>query len=456
MASGWVVGRNWRSNITAASMDEEETTQLVQQEERNAALPEDLGTSDTIELVDFEDLDEEDELNFAGFLAALPVTTTLTSLTVYVSDTYTPTPESNRRVVEPLCHAIANVRRDNENHPLELLSVGNLQMVKNPGILDMLQQFLAAAKQGGISKLGLFSMYYYLPVQTLMEFCRDNRSLRDVEIFSVYVSGADALTSTTTPAAMLFLDRLSLGQVDFKDSAAAIEFANFAAHMNIATLELGRITVGDGGFGDDDSYDDCYDDELNLVISKLVMPSVERLVFGTDGYRFDTFTLVFEAAKTSVSDLVVVFTDNERDKLEKYDALSCMIQGAVQLRRLKITDPTFADALPPPDFFQAVEANATITEILVSISDWVVLDPEEMQRLQRFTPRNMELARFVASPGTYPLHMLLALMCQFNKSPTGRYMMTRCLPSVFSFDSIKSAASPTMEPKQKKRKSEQT
>ena len=58
---------------------------------------------------------------------------------------------------------------------------------------------------------------------------------------------------------------------------------------------------------------------------------------------------------------------------------------------------------------------------------------EVVQQLRRITARNRTLERFVASPTTYPTNRLLDLMRRFDYSPTGRYLLARRLPELFSF-----------------------
>ena len=79
----------------------------------------------------------------------------------------------------------------------------------------------------------------------------------------------------------------------------------------------------------------------------------------------------------------------------------------------------------------AIEACATVTQIQ---SDRPVDFPRAaQQKLQAIATRNHELARFVANPHDYPADELLKLMTQFDKSPTGLYMLVRCLPGIPSF-----------------------
>ena len=79
-------------------------------------------------------------------------------------------------------------------------------------------------------------------------------------------------------------------------------------------------------------------------------------------------------------------------------------------------------------------------------------DPVHLMR--KLAARNEELARFEANPSIYPTENLLALMPRFDNCPTGRYMLSRSLPQVFSFENLSRCTNAwtTTEPKEKKRK----
>ena len=75
------------------------------------------------------------------------------------------------------------------------------------------------------------------------------------------------------------------------------------------------------------------------------------------------------------------------------------------------------------------------------------------RKLQVIATRNRELARFVADPRAYPTgNEMLALMGQFDNCPTGRYMLARCFPEIYSFFKIKSDDSSTTGPKKRKKR----
>ena len=77
---------------------------------------------------------------------------------------------------------------------------------------------------------------------------------------------------------------------------------------------------------------------------------------------------------------------------------------------------------------EIIETCATVTQI--QMDDSFPPTDGRRQKWQTVATRNRALARFVATPRAYPGDELLALMTQFDKSPTGRYMLARCLPAI--------------------------
>jgi hypothetical protein len=102
--------------------------------------------------------------------------------------------------------------------------------------------------------------------------------------------------------------------------------------------------------------------------------------------------------------------------------------------------------MPHHPLLDAIDACATLTQIQLDKRGIVEFSPVKLQGVMT---RNQELGRFVTNPGIYPTNKLLALMCQFDNCPSGRYMLARHLPAVFSFERIKRTASST-DRKQKK------
>jgi hypothetical protein len=101
----------------------------------------------------------------------------------------------------------------------------------------------------------------------------------------------------------------------------------------------------------------------------------------------------------------------------------------------------------------SIEACATVTQIQVHRTNPPLdFHPDAVQRmLHTIAKRNRELARFIADPREYPGDELLALMGQFDSSPTGRYMLARCFPGIPSFFKITITDSPLAGLKKRKR-----
>ena len=79
----------------------------------------DLGTHFEIHLARLSH--HETDYTIQQLLPALNATKTLTELSISLgwAGDYDPTPLNNRLFVEPLCHCIANLRHQNDHHPLQ-------------------------------------------------------------------------------------------------------------------------------------------------------------------------------------------------------------------------------------------------------------------------------------------------------------------------------------------------
>ena len=186
------------------------------------------------------------------------------------------------------------------------------------------------------------------------------------------------------------------------------------------------------------------------IVSEFRMPSVEQLIVA-QGCCLDHFQAALAAGTTTITHLTVGITlYNHTENTTKLEAMTSMIRRAVRLKSLTIKRGTDDPPIHPPlSFFQALEACATITEIKVEIPDQSgnnssdehrLLSPRDAQHFQRITARNQKLALFLANPMTYPTHQLPTLMRQFdNHCPTGRYLLSRCLPEILAFNQIQSA-----------------
>ena len=90
-----------------------------------------------------------------------------------------------------------------------------------------------------------------------------------------------------------------------------------------------------------------------------------------------------------------------------------------------------------------IEACSTVTQMRFdSVFPPTDFSPTAVQeKLQQIAKRNLELVRFVANPQDhYPgENELLKLLCQFDSSPTGRYLLASCFPNIPSFFKIQGA-----------------
>jgi hypothetical protein len=336
----------------------------------------DLEDSFWLELGDLSN--NEESFTIEQFIAALEATTTLTNLSVRF-DEFVSTPENNRRFIEPLCRCIANLRRHNQNHPLRTLRFYNADNDDN------VDQLLVAAKQFGIRHLEFIGVR--LPIQSLVEFCRDNTHLKVLEIVHATLFDEDSSISVSPKdgpqdfSAILALDELTVSCVTFEKSNVATKFLNFIAHVTYPALALGEVIVRRGS-----------KTTRLRIVSALIKPSV------------------------------VQFTLRSGCRIEIMDVIAaCATVTQIQLNEYN-----------PPIYFTPAA---------------------EQRKLQAIATRNRELARFVANPIAYPRDdKLVALMSQFDNSPTGRYMLACCFPGMDSFFKIKSTDLSAARPKKRKRR----
>ena len=303
------------------------------------------------------------------FIASLKATTSLTDLCVDAKWPWRSTPERNRRVIEPLCRCIANLRRHNPNHPLSILKIID-------GKLDMVEQFLVAAKQFGIHTLDFYRPSLLL--QSLAEFCRDNSHLKVLAIFGWALNDEDPTISVSSQygqqdsSVHLTLDSLLVRAVHFENTTVTNKFLNFITHITYPALQLGSIDIAANNKEEKKI-------ERMRIVSALIKPSVEQLTLDRD----------------------------------------C---------RIEVMD--------------AMETSSTVTHIhMCGYDPPMPFRPPAVQRkLRTIVTRNLELARFAANPRDYPGFELLALMRQFDSSPTGRYMLACSfagMPSIFTIKTKK-------------------
>ena len=395
-----------------------------------------MDSNDALDLGDFFWLDiaelAENQTHYTvpQIVTALNATTTLTRLVVDGGPDYEPRPLSQQRVVEPICQCLANLRLQDEDHPLQAVELRYMDS-------DLIRQFVVAMKRGSIPHVTFHSVKS-LPVHFLTDFCHDNSNLKVLKLKGLTLNdGGAADPIGDSVAATINLDKLTLDNVRFSSTLAATNFAHLLAHMSVSALELGKLRPQVVGMDEDLEYDDDsfdeYDDEqsTNRIVSGNKMPSVEQLTLLSECESKD-FQAALDAGMASVKRLSVHFyLPLEDDPTGKLESLNAMIRGAVKLNSLNILscDGNFLRRSPRP-FFQALEACASVTEIHVNNDS---TEQPELRKLHRFTARNSKLGQFVANPSTFPNAKLLTLMRQFNKCPTGLYLLTRRLPEVFSF-----------------------
>ena len=326
-----------------------------------------------------------EDYTVAQLTTALETTTTLIKLDVvghhhtFEDGIYRPPPICIRRVVERICQCLANLRLQNQDHPLKEIQFFTVHP-------DIVREFLVALKQFGIPRVELIGHSQPFPIHFLTDFCHDNRNLKVLELR--YTAFTDEGSVTPLPndrsqdpigdsvATTLNLDKLILEDVEFKTSTSATNFAHLLAHMSVSALELGVIFVKN-----------AVDSVTKRIVSGFKMPSVEHLTLRAS-CTLEHVQAALDAGTATVTQLTFEIAT------EKLESLTRMIRGAVQLNSLTIiTYEGNPLNRPPRQLFQALEACPTVTEIQVD-SDYG--DPHyftepEVQQLRRITARNSEL-----------------------------------------------------------------
>ena len=396
-----------------------------------------LGTNFVLELGPLAD-------NLADYtvqqvIAALEATTTLTTLFFLgrpddfyedEDDEPPPPPISHRRVLEPLCRCLANLRLQNEHHPLQNIQFFNVDS-------DVVLQFLVPMKQFGIRNVNFLKVEPF-PVHLLMDFCHDNSHLKVLELRYMTFTDEDvAHPSGGSASTTLNLDKLIVQHIFFRTSFSTTNFAQLLAHMSVSALQLGKLFPSYNlEMHEDLNYlFDKRDDEFTKLIgSGFKMISVEELTLDY-GCRSKLFQAAMDAGMATVTRLRVEFSDEDEPE-KKMESLTRIIQGAVKLKSLTIQNYVIygrSQLSPPRPLFQALEACASVTEIHVNNSNRHDFTESEVRQLHRITARNSELGQFMANPITFPNDKLLSLMRQFNDCPSGLYMLARRVPEAFSF-----------------------
>ena len=398
--------------------------------------PLDLGTEFRINLIAL--YKNEAPYTVDQFVVALEATTTLTGLRVEFGSSFDPTAQNSRDTVAPLCRCLANLRTRNERHPLKKLELGRAWRSKNRdsenGIhLDVFEKFLVAAKCFGISQLVFHELFFPLPIQFLLEFCRDNSLLRVLEINTVRISGSTAAVAwppndrSKGSAHNFHLDKLILYRIRFLSTASAASFGYFFAHLSVSNVVLGCLMAGEQT-----------DKACRMIVSEFKVPSVEKLTLRSCCKHAKA---ALEAARSTVTHLTVetpVMAKN-RDipsRSEEMKYLTRLIQGTAKLQSLNVTRHYYMQMREPGWTVKALERCATITQFAPIYFHFHYAANQQLNpEIRRILTRNNDLARFVANPSTYPADKLPSLIIQFHQCPSGRFMLARCLPELLSLQS---------------------
>ena len=313
-----------------------------------------------------------EEYTIDQFIAALPATPTLPTLFI-MFNVYEPTPENNRRVVDPICRCIANLRRHNQNHMLRTLKISEAR--NDPNV----EQFLVAAKQCGIRHLDL--SHSDVSIQSLVEFCRDNGDLKVLEIQDTTLFDQESTISVAPQdgsqdsTALLALDKLIVVELKFANLSSANKFSNFIAQVCYPVLEIGDVSFDSMHSNPRSEWKEKENLRIRIVSALIKPSSVQQITL-----FFCCHRSVMDAIEACVT--VTQIRVEESSRLIHFDTASASTQ----------------------------------------------------QKLRAIVARNRELARFVANPLAYPDSDMLALIGQFDSNPTGRYMLARCfsgIPTLF-------------------------
>jgi len=292
------------------------------------------------------------------------------------------------------------------------------------------RQFLIAAVESETIRHLCFQSVTDLRVQDLFEFCRVNRNIKVLELSCVKFDADERLAqnaltdASESHSSMVPLDKMILNDVTFTSRSASLAFAdNLAPRLNIAEIELGTMKCA---FRD-------HDKRLKRIVSSLIRsetlkrlrlqmycpraPCIAALVAGISTVE----ELYFECGQLRESEI-------------KFCRLIKSITEMVKLKVLHIKLFCFGiDPKPKKRFFQAIDANATLTEIKIEEQGNrnISFNKEEIQWLEGRAKRNRNLRRLIENPGEFSDKEVLVLMLQLQNCPTGRLQLARALPVAF-------------------------
>jgi len=288
--------------------------------------------------------------------------------------------------------------------------------------------FMAAAKSPTIRHLSLSNIS--CPIQDMVQFCRENRNIKILEMRDVNVlfeddpNQAKALEMSTLSSMSTPLDELVLYGVRCMNPTSALIFADLVSLLNVSTISLGSILCGGVFEGNSETTQ-----LATRVVSKIVESSAVKHIKFLKRWSRVSFSAALSAAKATVEELTVLSIG--RGQIE---SLAKSIQEMAKVKVLRLVFQNQRVPLPPESktqFLRAIDACATLTEIHVTddSDDGNNFTQEEMQLLQDGrTERNNALGRLVANPDDVPEKELLKLMLRLEHCPTGRFQLARALP----------------------------
>ena len=379
--------------------------------------PIDLGKSCRINL--YELSCNSERFTIDQFIASLEATTTVTKLSVEFCD-YESTPGNYRRVIEPICRCISDLRQHNPNHTLlRKLDIREAQDEAAYG------PFLVAAKQYGIHHLILSRAC--LRIQHLAEFCRGNTHLKVMEIYNTSFSD-DELTISVPPQDepqdSSFI--LALEELIFSDEDSTIS----VPPQDVPQDSLAIFALDELSFSDEESTISVPQDSLAiLALNELTMSWItfENANVVTE---FSNFIARVTYPALNIGEISMI-DDNDAEN-EEGKKIACL-RIVPQLIMPSVEQLTLLCGCPI-DFIGAIDACATVKHIY--LDDYAPIDfrPAEVQRkVELIATRNRVLASFIANPHDYPGDVLLALVRLLDKSPTGLFMLSRSFPGIPSF-----------------------
>jgi hypothetical protein len=271
---------------------------------------------DSVHFVSLHNLSYDAEGLFVEqFIASLNATTTLRDLGVLVTYPQS-TREINRRVIEPFCRCLANLRGHNQNHPLRKLGIYGAKKHH----IGAVKKILVAAKQFGIHHLSVESC---LSIQSIGEFCRDNTHLKVLDIRGTPLSstGSKIPVSSLNSSAIPALVGLTIKDVTFENSIVATQFLNIVTPMTYPALQLGGIKIAASKNGESEEEKEI---ACMRILSELIKPSLLQRLNLLDGCPIEAMDAI-EACATVT-----------RIQLDRIFAPRCFEAAAVQKKLKKI------------------------------------------------------------------------------------------------------------------------